>query len=431
MPTARLVVLACLPIAVAAAGAAEAAPKRKAGPRAPKLYVEFLETPDFNRAAGAARRLDRDGIEAQLRRKGDGFLVVAGPRPIKDRDAETKRFVEEGSPAPSGYGVGDDYGVATRWRAPAPTPLARRTLRAGQRARLTHEATTVEIVWRDTPDGAPAPAMTGRTGERVLFETGLMPEAANAASGELRFMRLGGATAAPSVVLTLYTGGLHCCTLTAIASMDAQGRWSVAHGRKLDGSGYDFEDIDGDDVVELVAPDNSFLYAFSAYSASFAPTRVARVEGARVVDVTGEPRFRPFLIQHVHALEFGRTPEQWGINGFLGGWVAAKALIGEGPQAWTRMLALQEKEPMFAREECPDGADDCPDDKKRVVPFPETLEKHLRENGYVFAIPKAEPARAEPGKSDAPNAAAQAPAPPSPAPPSPATHGDAPKAAPQ
>lgn len=394
MPRLRVAILA---IASIAAVSAHAAPRRRPDAPAPKLYVEFLETADFNRAAGAARRLERDGIEARLRRRGERYVVVSGPRAIKDRDAETKRLVEEGSPAPTGYATGEDYGASTPWRGPAPAPLARRTVRAGKPARLTHEAITVEIAWRETPEGERAPAMTGRIGARVLFETGAIAEGRRAASGELRFLRLGGASSSPSVVLTLYTGGLHCCTLTTLASMDAQGRWSVAQGRALDGSGYEFEDVDGDGAVELIAPDNSFLYAFSSYSASFAPTRIARVEGARVIDVTNEPRFRPFLIQQAHALEFGRTPEQWRMNGFLGGWVAAKALIGEGPQAWERMLSLQEKEPMFAREECPDGGEDCAEDRKRIVPFPETLEKHLRENGYAFAI--APPAPRDPQKA--------------------------------
>jgi serine protease Do len=73
--------------------------------------------------------------------------------------------------------------------------------------------------------------------------------------------------------MTSFTGGAHCCTETQIATSDSDGRWSVLKADRLDGDGYQFEDLDEDGVSELVSVDNSFLYDFDAYAMSYAPVR--------------------------------------------------------------------------------------------------------------------------------------------------------------
>ena len=359
-----------------------AAPAVESKP-APALFAEFLRTSDLDLAAGAARRLIFDGMEPQVRRMADGDLaVVVGPKPIEDTDRETVRLMEERSPIPLRYAPAQAFGPPVQWRRPAAV-AARVEYRAGKRARLVHDGLVVEVVRRKGPGGDRAPVMIGRLGGKVVFETPPREEAEGAPFGQVRLMRLDPAARRPAVVLTAYSGGMHCCTITTIASQQPDGRWTIAEGQRLDADGYEFEDVDGDGAIELTSIDNSFLYAFTSYNGSFAPPRVSRLEGGQLVDVTGRPSSRGFLRQSVQAMEFGRTPEQWRENGFLGGWVAAKSLLGEGRAAWAAMEPLHQAYSMFTPELCPDGAvEGCPDDQKRRIGFKEALATHLARNGY-------------------------------------------------
>lgn len=382
--------LAALLLVAAQIGGACAAPKPKAA-KPPQLFLEFLETQDFDLAAGAARRLVLDGMEPVLRRKANGaFAVVVGPKPVADQGAETKRLIEESSPAPARYGVAADYGATVPWRRPAPV-LARADIAPGKRVRVAHGDLSVELVQRKTPGGGDGPAMIGRIGKKIVFETTPREETERAAMGDLRLIRLEPGRR-PVAVLGVYTGGLHCCVVTTLASEQADGRWAVTQGRALDGEAYAYEDADGDGRFELTSLDNSFLYAFSSYSASFAAPRISKLVEGKLVDVTRLPQYRPFLRQSAQALEFGRTDEQWRWGGFLGGWVATKSLLGEGKAAWATMDALAPEFSLLSTELCPDGREEgCADDDKRPLPFRAALKRHLERNGYP--LDDAGPAR--------------------------------------
>jgi serine protease Do len=49
-----------------------------------------------------------------------------------------------------------------------------------------------------------------------------------------KLLRLDPSTDVPQVVLTFYTGGAHCCTITRIATRSSAGFWSVIDGLMLD-----------------------------------------------------------------------------------------------------------------------------------------------------------------------------------------------------
>jgi hypothetical protein len=359
-------------------GAIDAAPLK-----GDQRWSEFLHTQDREQAFGAARRLVLDGYAPRVfQRKGGDLVVVTGPKALRDPDAERKRLEEERSPLPVAFTRGADYLDEVKWRAPARI-LAKAEFRGEKRVRVAHDGLVVAVEWRKSASGENAPVMIGSIGAARVFET--QPDESSALSpyGQIRLVRLDAASPRPSVVLTTWTGGAHCCMQTQVATQKAGGAWTIAQGLTLDGDGYVFEDVDGDGIAEMLSYDNSFLYAFSSYAGSFAPSRVSRLIDGEVRDVTRLPAFQPFLRQTVHALEFGRTDEQWRENGFLGGWVAAKSLIGEGRDAWARMEKLHQPRSDFARELCPDGSmDNCADDAKKIVPFPTTLQDHLRENGY-------------------------------------------------
>lgn len=381
---------AALAIVVASLGPVmgQGAPALKTG----EVWTEFLKTRDLDRAIGAARNLANNGESPRVMRQTDGgFVVVAGPKRIADPAAERKRLTDGGLPAPIGFSRGESF-AAEAWKERAPDILARAEAKPNENKMLRHGDLTVALRWRKLKTGEPSPVVAGEIGGRQAFVTQPNEDAPDVPWANLTLLRLDAQSPRPSVVLASYTGGAHCCTLTTIATQAAGGSWRVVDGPMLDGGGFAFEDIDGDGLAELVSVDNSFLYAFASYAESTAPLRIHRIVDGGLVEVTRRPEFQPYLRQYVHNLEFGRSDENWRNNGFLGGWVAAKSLIGEGRDAWARMEKLHQEFSDFSQELCPDGSEDsCADDKKKPVPFKLTLERHLQKNGYGLDTPAAAP----------------------------------------
>ena len=65
---------------------------------------------------------------------------------------------------------------------------------------------------------------------------------------------------------------------------------------QLDGEGYQFVDIDNDGAKELVNFDPTPSSTLSgSYAGSYAPTRITKLSGSDLNDVTNEPKYRIFL----------------------------------------------------------------------------------------------------------------------------------------
>jgi hypothetical protein len=91
--------------------------------------------------------------------------------------------------------------------------------------------------------------------------------------------------------------------VTKIVTVDSAGTWHVVDGGALDGGGYVFSDLDEDDGAELLSKDNSFLYAFGPYPDSYAPTRITKLVGSELRDVTHDTRYQDFLRQQLHEMD--------------------------------------------------------------------------------------------------------------------------------
>jgi uncharacterized protein len=79
------------------------------------------------------------------------------------------------------------------------------------------------------------------------------------------------------------------------------------------------------------------------------------------------------------------TPDMWRDNGFLAGWVAHNALVGNGTEAWRKMLDLYDRNSDWDLSVCTvatKGFDPCPDYAKRFRDFPTALREHLVKYGY-------------------------------------------------
>ena len=204
-------------------------------------------------------------------------------------------------------------------------------------------------------------------------------------TADVGVVRLDSNTSLPQIFLRSFTGGAHCCTESKFATADTLGNWHVVDGEILDGEyGYRFEDLDGDGVDELVSIDNSFLYAFECYACSYAPVRIHKLVGLKLLNMTLDPRYQKFLREALRRIEAGAGSNSRS-NGYLGGWVASKILIGELNDAWRKMLSSYDRQSDWVMEECVfDFLDQkCPKNLRRKLTFPEALAKHLVKNGYI------------------------------------------------
>jgi hypothetical protein len=92
----------------------------------------------------------------------------------------------------------------------------------------------------------------------------------------------------PEVIVDLFTGGAHCCSVSVIYGWDA----ATNAYRRLDqlwgDPGYSLAALPGGPAQELVTFDDRFAYAFCAYVCSAMPEQVFRYQDFGLVNVTRE-----------------------------------------------------------------------------------------------------------------------------------------------
>ena len=142
-----------------------------------------------------------------------------------------------------------------------------------------------------------------------------------------------------------YTGGAHCCTETVALVGGQDGTWKPIGLDGLDGDiGYAYLDPARDGSTLLVSAAGEFNYRFASYAGSYAPDRIQALVDGKLVDVTGQPRFQPFLRTELSRMKTSwRTNPGGERNGYLAAWVAQKALVGEFDDAWRAMLGLYDR----------------------------------------------------------------------------------------
>jgi len=88
------------------------------------------------------------------------------------------------------------------------------------------------------------------------------------------------------VIVDTYTGGAHCCSISAIYGWDPAGNQYRHLVQYWGDPGYRLEDLGGAPGQELVSADPRFAYTFCAYACSAMPVLVYRYENFALVDVT-------------------------------------------------------------------------------------------------------------------------------------------------
>ncbi|WP_156917513.1 hypothetical protein [Salinarimonas rosea] len=314
--------------------------------------------------------------------------VVAGPVPASDPGALQARLRAE-------PGLPDDLFVSdgTRFAEPYWTADAPRLerLRFDGDAPLAFEADGLTFLLdaaRDDTDLA-YPTIDAYEGRRVAFSIAFEDAASFSAGARLTIAPLDPeAPGERQIVTSAFTGGAHCCAVTRIAGR-LGARWLVIPGATLDGdTGYGVRDLDGDGVYELVGIDQSFLYAYASYAASFAPIVIERYAGKKIVDLSDDPRFRRAFEDDLAWMDEAvrDEPALWRENGFLAAWAASMARLGRWEEARARVLASFDRSSDWPLTICeaPATADGtCPAGAERPAAFPDVLERHLRERGYI------------------------------------------------
>lgn len=87
-------------------------------------------------------------------------------------------------------------------------------------------------------------------------------------------------------IVDVYTGGAHCCSITAVARSAKRG-WRKPMNRNWADYGYRLEDLGGSPLPEFRARDARFTGAYTAFAASRSPIRIFSLGGGGdYVDVT-------------------------------------------------------------------------------------------------------------------------------------------------
>ncbi|XGB41693.1 MAG: hypothetical protein LVS60_15815 [Nodosilinea sp. LVE1205-7] len=193
----------------------------------------------------------------------------------------------------------------------------------------------------------------------------------------------------PEVLLSSFTGGAHCCNQVTVLTSDASGHsWQKVELGAFNGSPQPAEDIDFDNRDEYVTADDRFLYTFASYAGSAAPAQIWQLQGNQFVDVTHQPQFIYFHRERLSGMAdwFKQQDPEMEKNGFLAGYVATKALVGELQEGWQQMLKSYDAQSDWGLTTCQAGYDDrgnCKAPEVRYPSYPQALRAFLIQTGYL------------------------------------------------
>ncbi|MBN9009718.1 MAG: hypothetical protein J0H63_06110 [Rhizobiales bacterium] len=190
----------------------------------------------------------------------------------------------------------------------------------------------------------------------------------------------------PEVYFSSYSGGAHCCSHVAVAEQVGD-QWVKVDVGDFDGDGNYLDDLDGDGNAEISTVDNRFLYQFDCYACSAAPLVIYAVRAGKVEEVTRDPRFEKAHRDWLKEMEDSIDPgDKWKSPGYLAGWVAEKAILGEGAAAFRDLTEHWDLKTDEGEEVCTSGADidSCPKAQRVVMKFPDRLKLFLQQNGYAL-----------------------------------------------
>jgi hypothetical protein len=171
----------------------------------------------------------------------------------------------------------------------------------------------------------------------------------------------------PDVLLDLFSGGAHCCSITRFFVWNGSGYAEFDHN--FADPGYRRADLNHDHVVELVSADPRFAYEFASYAESFAPIQIWHLGAGDLVDVTG--RFRDRIRKNAD-LAYGLY-RKYHSRGPIAAWAADRYRLGQ------RKSTLKKLRRLAAAHKLPSRGSPPGSQKKFVT----KLDAFLRGLGYA------------------------------------------------
>jgi hypothetical protein len=177
----------------------------------------------------------------------------------------------------------------------------------------------------------------------ILCGSACAPGFLGAHSASVRVLPLDGGSE-PEVVLSLYSGGAHCCSVIQVFSYDAATGSYARSQRNFGDPGAQLQDLSNDGRYEFVSADDRFAYRFTDFAASGLPIQIVAFENGRFADVT---RQYPKLVAADAATWLtaykGRAADHWLDSvGVLAAWAADEELLGHAGHV-QRYLSAQAK----------------------------------------------------------------------------------------
>src|SRR3954454_2630003 len=135
----------------------------------------------------------------------------------------------------------------------------------------------------------------------------------------------------PEVIVQIYSGGAHCCTLAEVYSYSPSSGTYVNVEQNFGSGSYKQKDLNGDGRPELQGLDPRFDELFPAHAASTEPIQIFAFRGGRFVDVT---RSYPALVRKDAAsllklYKRERRHSDFDVRGILAPYVADEYLLGK------------------------------------------------------------------------------------------------------
>jgi hypothetical protein len=179
----------------------------------------------------------------------------------------------------------------------------------------------------------------------------------------------------PNVVLDLYTGGAHCCSVEQVFTFDPGTMTYTKAERDFGDPGARIADLNHDGHFEFVTADDRFAYAFTDFAASGLPLQILTFSGSRFQDVTDS---YPALIRKdatawlkaFKGMARGHYADSVGV---IAAWAADEYRLGRSASA-NRFLHQQAKAGHLKSALAPNE----PQGQKFVA----ALQRFLRRHGY-------------------------------------------------
>ena len=184
------------------------------------------------------------------------------------------------------------------------------------------------------------------------------------------------AATGPQLLLNLYSGGAHCCSIAQVFTRASGASHWTRSTFDFGDPGYRLVDLNRDGTDEFLSADDAFAYAFTDYAASGLPLMIMRWSDGRFVDVT---RSYPTRIARDAALWMRAFTQQRrshyaDTTGVIAAWAADEDELGH-----SGMVATFLHRAATARQLNSGPGSGMPQNARYVV----ALNSFLRRRGYL------------------------------------------------